>query len=86
MDQATPVAAIENAFRAFLMEQATVDQDNARTACKPLLDALKVRGDLGLIEDDGPRFIPEPVYSQVRERRLAEEHVQTAIEYAGTVP
>src|SRR5262249_26471204 len=51
-------------FTLFTVQQ--LDQDNARTSLKPVLDALKERGGIGIIRDDSPRHLPEPRYEQVR--------------------
>jgi hypothetical protein len=40
-----------------------MDDDNLRGSATVLLDALKARGGLGLIEDDSPAHIPTPKIS-----------------------
>lgn len=55
-------------------------RDDFRQAWKPLLDALEERGGIGMIRDDGPEFIPEPVYAQGQVHHLADEHVEIHLE------
>ncbi|MDP1570803.1 MAG: hypothetical protein Q8L86_12465 [Vicinamibacterales bacterium] len=54
------------------------DWDGLRGAAKPLLDALTGRG-IGLIVDDSPDYIPEPVYKQMKVGKIAEERVEIQI-------
>ena len=54
------------------------DYDGAYTSIKPLLDALKVNGGVGVIIDDSPEYI-DLLVNQVKVKHRNEEHVELLI-------
>jgi hypothetical protein len=57
-----------------------MDHDGMRGAGKVIIDALKEDGGIGIIRDDSPAHIPDPVYRQERVRHRDEEHLEILIE------
>lgn len=54
------------------------DQDGAYGSIKPILDALKVNGGVGVIVDDSPKYINLNV-EQIKVAHRADEHVEILI-------
>lgn len=54
------------------------DYDGAYTSIKPLLDALKVNGGVGVIIDDSPKYIDLDV-DQIKVAHRIDEHVEIII-------
>lgn len=54
------------------------DKDGSFNAIKPLLDALKVNGGVGVIVDDSPKYISLEV-EQIKVAHRTDEHVEILI-------
>ena len=54
------------------------DKDGSFNAAKPILDALKVNGGVGVIVDDSPKYINLNV-EQIKVAHRADEHVEILI-------
>ena len=67
-------------IRVILHVNKLFDHDGAYTAVKPLIDALKVKDGVGIIEDDSPKYI-DLMVDQVNVKRRKDEKVIIQISY-----